>query len=217
MIFHIISLIFQLSEFVQEVCHGRDPSHGHAHMQKVAAVSTDLLKTVIGDTAGATKYIMYVLIVAWLHDVADHKYDKDGRLKASVRDFINSLIDDEFVTNQIMTVIDSVSFSAEDKARKSGVHIDWTEKLGPFWVVVRTCVSDADKLEALGQTGFERVVAYTMEHQPGIDRQTLKAEVEKHAGEKLYRLRGEGFIVTEAARKMAVEKEAELRSLIAAM
>lgn len=57
----------------------------------------------------------WVLIVVWLHDVADHKYDKDGTLQIKLVEFVNSIEPDPIIANYLVQCVDMVSFSNETK------------------------------------------------------------------------------------------------------
>ena len=58
------------------------------------------------------------ITVAWLHDVADHKYDKDGSLERRMDDFgrANNIWNYE----EVKRVIKYVSYSSENKAILAG-------------------------------------------------------------------------------------------------
>lgn len=67
-------------------------------------------------------------------------------------------------------------------------------KLSPYLDALR----DADRLEAIGQIGIDRCIAYSI----SIGRR-IPEEVVDHCHEKLLRLYNEKFIVTEEGRKLA--------------
>ena len=72
----------RLSSFVQEICKDRDPSHGHQHMEEVAQLSMDIFHHKYPHPEDVENYgrlLVLTLIVAWMHDVPDHKYDHDGK------------------------------------------------------------------------------------------------------------------------------------------
>ena len=74
-----------LSEFVAEICQGRDDSHGHAHMKAVAETTRFIIQQDFIDESG--NLTLDAITAAWLHDVADHKYDHDGTLEQKLDDF----------------------------------------------------------------------------------------------------------------------------------
>jgi hypothetical protein len=213
----IMNLLRTLSEFVEQVCDGRDESHGYKHMQFVTVNSHKILQNEdsnsIEESTG--KIFMYVSIVAMLHDVADHKYDKDGTLKNKVFEFVrDKVLFDEENALLVMKIIDHISYSKENEAIQSGKPIDFNAVLGNFGAYVRDIVSDADKLEALGEIGFGRCVEFTKDtykkkHDKEISYELLKQEVIKHANEKLLRLKDE-FMRTSYGKQLAISLHDEL-------
>lgn len=187
-----------LSKYVKEVCADRDPSHGHEHMQKVAENSIKILNEM--NYMENNFILMHVIIVAWLHDVCDHKYG--DHLKSNMQTFLldNHFDDPEYIFN----IIDRISYSKEDKCIKQGVSYksDWMDVLGEDGCIIRDIVSDADKLEAIGKIGIERCIEYTRHKNVDITQHQLNIEVHKHAEEKLLRLKDE-FIRTEPGKRMA--------------
>ena len=195
----------KLSDFVKKICDGRDKSHGHAHMKCVAR---NALKILVFELNNFNKeVIMKIMTIAWLHDVADHKYDKDGTLKIQVREFLKTIFDNENDCDLVMKIIDLISYSNENNAILSGNKIDFCKELGLVNGFIRYVVSDADKLEALGRIGFDRCVEYTRHNYKEkygieISNEILKQMVTTHANEKLLRLKDE-FIYTNTGKKMA--------------
>lgn len=198
----------QLSEFVEESCKGRDPSHGHSHMLTVVLNALKILEAEKNTISKEyqEKILKYVMIVAWLHDVADYKYDKDGILKNKVFKFLKSIVSED-ETILIIKIIDHISYSKENKAIVSGTPINFYEILGDIGTTVRDIVSDADKLEALGKIGFDRCVEYQKhyykeKHNSDIPYDWLKKKVHEHSNEKLLRLKDE-FMRTNYGKQMA--------------
>jgi HD superfamily phosphodiesterase len=140
-----------LAMFVRRITHDRDPSHGFDHM---AAVCDNAIRIMAGMEL-TDKQIYNTTIVAWLHDVADHKYDKNGRLAAAVKRFLHTIVPAADI-DYIMKCIKFVSFSVE--ARLGRDH--FIKVLPAEWLVVRDIASDADKLEAMGLAGIERCKSY---------------------------------------------------------
>ena len=205
-----------LANFVRNTCAERDESHGYTHMEHVALNSVIIL---LGEHNNVCSEIdqnvlSKVIIVAWLHDVADHKYDKDGALNTLVNDFLMNLLNDEFECKLIMKIIDMISFSKENNALKAGKEIDFIKMLGITGAYVRNIVSDADKLDALGKGGLERCIkysifAYEQKHNIPIPINQLYNEVMHHADDKLLRLKDE-FIRTNTGKLIAVKLHSEL-------
>ena len=102
-----------LSDFVQTICAGRDESHGHAHMKTVAEMSSFLIQQDYHDRRQYRHLIQDAITAAWLHDIADHKYDHDGTLEKRLDEFGAANISNYA---DIKQVIKYVSYSTENKA-----------------------------------------------------------------------------------------------------
>lgn len=195
-----------LSDFVQKTCAGRDESHGHAHMQAVATTARYLVQVDFTDRRHYHHLILDAITAAWLHDIADHKYDHDGTLQQTLDDFGYKHISNY---EDIKKVIKYVSYSSENKAILAGTPLDYDTLLMPYYALVRHIVSDADKLEAIGQIGITRALEYTRDANPTYTEQQVIADVCKHANEKLLRLSTE-FIRTPTARALAQQRHQEM-------
>jgi len=194
-----------LSQFVQETCQGRDPSHGHAHMQTVAQNALEIYLQFTGNHAN----LRLVLIAAWLHDVADHKYvSEDPTLLLKLEGFLDRLSREEGdpeLAKEVKLVIDHISYSKENRLRKErfgGNHVDWEMILPAHLIEVRDIVSDADKLEAIGMIGVERCLHFAKVQDPNVTEREAVHHLIEHAQEKLLRLKDEYF-KTPPAKKMA--------------
>jgi HD superfamily phosphodiesterase len=194
-----------LSDFVKEVCAGRDDSHGHAHMKAVAEMTRHLIQEDHIDESG--HLMLDAITVAWLHDVADHKYDHDGKLQQKLDDFgrANNIWNYE----EIKQVIRYISFSTENKAILAGTPLNFQAILGAYYSQIRDIVSDADKLEAIGTIGIQRAIDYTTHANPSYTHQHVIADVYKHAHEKLLRLATD-FIRTPLGRAYATKRHQEM-------
>ncbi|CCW66155.1 unnamed protein product [Phytomonas sp. Hart1] len=196
-------------KFVHDVCLDRGPSHGYTHMNRVTEQAI-LLYHLNADSREAnpeSTFDLYaIILVAMLHDVADHKYDSDGVLALRLLDFVTDEVaqwiqlahdplgfllasnaqplgvlqavltnparifaeDDAAMLRQqslsdlletIFSTIKAVSYSVENKKG-----MGWFKKvLPPRWLAIRNVVSDADKLDALGEDGLMRSYAYVCE------------------------------------------------------
>ncbi|RNF09754.1 HD superfamily hydrolase [Trypanosoma conorhini] len=214
--------------FVGDVCAGRDATHGLAHMERVTENALLILHMERGPAARSALALSRVILVAMLHDVADHKYDAANALLRQVREFLEAekgVIVDEGkngaeALNHALTAVEAVSFSKE---KKHGMR--WFEaKLPPDWVFVRDVVSDADKLEAIGEEGLRRCLMYTrctlmaregsQVWDAALRRHCLEA-VKEHFAEKLSRLSTE-FIVTPAGKFLAAPRHAAMEQALKA-
>lgn len=195
-----------LSVFVQTTCADRDESHGHAHMKAVAEMSRHIINRDYRDRRHYHHLIQDAVTVAWLHDIADHKYDHDGTLKQRLDEFGYKNIPNY---EEIKKVIEYVSYSSENKAILAGTPLDYDSLLTPYYALVRHIVSDADKLEAIGKVGIKRAIEYTTEANPTYTKEQVYHDVWKHAHEKLLRL-STHFIRTPSARTMALERHKEM-------
>lgn len=124
---------------------------------------------------------------AMLHDVCDHKYPQ-SITKMQRNDFINSHLPPN-KAQIVIDVIDNISFSQEVKGQRI--------TLPPPYNVYQNIISDADKLEALGERGLQRCIAFTEERGGKVP-----DDVVVHCKEKLLRLKDE-FIRTPTARVLA--------------
>lgn len=219
----LIPFWHKLSSFVYEVCEGRDESHGYDHMEKVAINSVKIFNELYN--VNYDNYDNYndliehklklVIIVAWLHDVNDHKYvnENNNDIKKLMVSFLRTLYPDNYKNNDnqkfkiIFDIIDRISFSKEKKIRDKDGYYDWLNVLGEIGLEIRDIVSDADKLEALGKIGFGRCKMYTEEiyfkkYNKKIPYNILKENIIKHSHEKLLLLKDE-YIRTDIGKKMA--------------
>ena len=193
-----------LCDFVEKICKGRDESHGYEHMTSVTKRAMDILSKECDKDEFYDNKLIKVMIVSMLHDVADHKYDKDGDLQKQVINFLETFYDDP---EQIIKIIDYISYSKEKKAIDNGCPIDFIKELGDVDANIRHIVSDSDKCEALGKMGLRRCVEYTQhsykqKYNIDISFELLKEEVINHSNEKLLRLKDD-FIRTKTGKLMA--------------
>lgn len=193
------SLIDKLETFVKAICKDRDYTHGFEHMQKVAKTSIEILKHEYQNRYIPAIYEKDVLIVAYLHDVADHKYDKDGTLREQLRQFMKDKLElPQGLIEWYLDIIDRISYSREVKY---GDH-DWKKVLTDYGIEIRNIVSDADKLEAIGQVGIDRYRKYIIERNPNISQDELDKKIREHADEKLLKIK-DNFIRTKTGKIMA--------------
>ena len=235
----LIRLWESLSCFVRDNTKERDDSHGHEHMRRVALNAimifemerSDICQQLLTDyvsnyekfavNTNSNDFIGFkmdqilknIITVAWLHDVADHKYDHDGRLLESVKQFIKS--NSENNNNSLLTIIRKVSYSEEARFQKENPNRedDFISDLGLQDQIVRNIVSDADKLEALGKIGVDRCIEYSREvlkeNGQNVTTEQINSRVLKHAEEKLLRLK-DNYIRTHSGKKIAEKLHEEM-------
>ena len=131
------------------------------------------------------KVLMYACL---LHDVCDHKYDlsisKEQRNK-----FIEEQLQNEEQSKCVIDVIDNISYSQEVKGLR--------KTLSYPSCMYQHIVSDADKLEALGQVGLDRCIAFTKARGGKVP-----DDVIEHCHEKLLKLK-DSFIRTRRGKELA--------------
>ena len=199
-----------LSDFVLTTCAGRSDTHGHAHMKAVAETSAYLLFVDFYDKDGTL--MLDTITAAWLHDVADHKYDHDGTLEQQLDAFGAANIPNYA---DIKQVIKYVSYSTEHKAILAGTPLDFKQILGDYYSNIRDIVSDADKLESIGVKGMERSLTYNTDTNPTFTHAQVIAEVRKIYDEKLVKLATQ-FIRTPTARAIAQKEHTKMEEWLAA-
>lgn len=150
---YLLELWNKLSNFVEKECSSRDTSHGFFHMRQVARTSLYIQSN---DYPDMSPNMVKVLIAsAWLHDVADHKYDHDGKLGILVDQFLESELSKYKI--HILMIIKSSSFTFE----KNNNITQWDQLYDkPKYATIRHIMSDADKLDALGSRGITRIIEY---------------------------------------------------------
>jgi HD superfamily phosphodiesterase len=193
-----------LSKFVMTTCSDRSETHGHAHMEAVAEMSAYIIQQDFADKD--IKFILDTITAAWLHDIDDHKYDHDGTLEQRLDEFGTANISNYA---EIKQVIKCVSYSTEHKAILAGTPLDFPAILGDYYSQIRDIVSDADKLESIGEKGMERSFSYNKERNPTFTDVQVIAEVRKIYDEKLVKLATQ-FIRTPTAQAIALKEEKEM-------
>lgn len=222
----LVSLDYKLSEFVKEVCRDRDESHGHEHAKKVAISSIQIFLNTFGDILPGPRLIhlalaKLTLITAWLHDIDDAKYqnDKSESVRLQMKDFLlNELSVNGNDVDLVFKITKYISYSAEVKLQQDqgGRRIDFDALLGAKGGMIRNIVSDADKLEALGNIGLQRCIEYTRhayfsKHNSEIPLDVLKQMVKQHADEKLLKLSTQ-FMRTNYGKRLAEPLHQELEN-----
>lgn len=203
--------LHKLQQFVDSKCIGRDESHGYAHMEKVAIRSEYIYTQMVNVVDN--NLLQMILAVAWLHDVADHKYHPTKQILCDIETFLYQFYD-KYDVSLIMNIIDRISYSKENHTIINNIPSDWEEILGEKGTFIRNIVSDADKLEAIGKEGLLRCQQFTEEcyikkYNKSIPYHVMVNNVVIHAKEKLLRLYTD-FIHTEPGKRLAKPLHDEL-------
>lgn len=126
-----------------------------------------------------------IAYTALLHDVCDHKY-VSCITKEDLFKFVEENLGSDKAT-QVLSIIDNISYSKEAKGK--------LVKLEEPYETYRNIISDADKIEALGEVGLKRCIQFSNAH---------NGNVVEHCHEKLLRLLPDGFIRTSGGKQLAV-------------
>lgn len=144
---------------------GRDASHGMEHFERVRQMAVALYEeSKPGGGPADPEELLILELAALCHDVLDHKYIGSPKELQAARAYLMGALDDvaELTSQQrdrVLLVADNISLSKE-KARQ----LQMEELRREGLVLVRDCVSDADKLDALGRLGLRRLAQYQLCH-----------------------------------------------------
>ena len=224
----------ELVTFCRNATVGRDPSHGVEHMTQVrenaikifdAMVSANELCDILPDAGSVAHARRMVQAAAQFHDIADHKYVHGDLSQCGVEEELCKHFT-KSVAKNIVHIMDRVSFSKELKLRVAAKDVEepvsFVEILGMVGALVRDIVSDADKLEAIGERGVNRCLQYEREKIQRVHRRVatpteLLDHLLEHAREKLLILYCRRYIRTRAGRLMAVPLHQEMVDIICEM
>lgn len=172
----------KIDDFVRFHTRDFDESHDINHAIAVRDNSFAIIETLM------SKYDrLFIYAASMLHDVRDHKYSTCISEK-KFNDFVHEIYPSQ--AKNILCVIKNISFSNQVKGKREKFDYPYSNYL--------IAVSDADRLEALGEVGLNRCIKYTVAKGGNIP-----DDVIKHCHEKLLKLLPDNFIVSEHARKLA--------------
>jgi HD superfamily phosphodiesterase len=153
----------RFASWVAAVTADRDASHDMAHFRRVEGLALDLLREdegsyredgVHGEEEDRESLVR---ITALAHDVLDHKYVPDIHLEERREDLVRALREHAHLSDaqveKVMLASVNVSLSRELAGR---LQVEALREAGASWL--RDLVSDADKLDSLGEIGLRRLV-----------------------------------------------------------
>jgi uncharacterized protein len=176
-----------LLKFITPFFIHRDLSHNIDHVIRVVGLTDHLiLYSYNRDIQNQHRHTIRCLakIIAWLHDVDDRKYhDPAIQAEQKMTDFLATMFPD-VVVPMILKAVKYVSYSQQIKL--FGTHPpQWYLHLPDTLIVARNFVSDADKIDALGEIGIQRCLAYSRYKHPDEDEQFHINHLIQHYQEKL--------------------------------
>jgi len=184
--------------FVKQTLANEPTGHDWYHINRVVKLSEKIAQKEGGD-------IFKIKLIALLHDISDYKlYKTEQEGIEKLNNFLDEIIDDEQLKNEIKSTISGISF-------KGGTN---TQKLSLEGQIVQ----DADRIDAIGAIGIARAFAYggnknRAMHTPDQKPQTFKNQEEyknnkgstiNHFYEKLFLLKDK--LNTSSAIKIAEQR-----------
>lgn len=135
-------IIAQTIEYVKNQLSGAEGGHDWFHIERVWKTTKS-----IAAEEGVDSFVAE--LAALLHDIADPKFHNNDESigPATAKNFLQSMQVDADVTNQVVAIIENVSFKGGHKSSSfSSPELD--------------VVQDADRLDAIGAIGIARAFNY---------------------------------------------------------
>lgn len=191
--FNLVEVDKLIDEFVADLTKHRDKSHGYDHLREVSRYAVYIAV----EEGCSQEVLVSILLVAWLHDLIDHKYPDEAVINIrKITEFITK--HNLAIPSLILNIIDRISYSKEVAHGDS----EWKSVIGISGIRIRNIVSDADKLTAMGAAGVKRCAEYIKEKYPAITQRELNYKLLNHANEKLLLLKDK-FIRTTTGKNLA--------------
>ena len=187
--------IDDLFDICQELTHNYDESHDVNHHLEVLR---NALSIMIQLESKSIELITLVIFASTLHDIVDTKYPTDVGIKR--RKLIIFLNERSKIVNKndVIWVIDNISFSNE-------VKFGYPTHPNPIVQLARDIVSDADKLESIGDIGIHRCTIYTKAINPNLSSQDINKLVIQHCHDKLIKIKDQ-YMRTMPGKTMAIPR-----------
>ena len=179
-----------------------DESHGVKHhldvYQNAILIFSDLNLLEDKSVSSGDYYHMLDIIIysSLLHDTIDHKYPNNLEEKIrKVNEFLN-LVDPK--AGDIKWIMDNISYSKEAK-------FGYPIHPNKYVQLARDIVSDADKLEALGEIGLRRCYEFCQVINPNANKSELTKMVVQHCHDKLLKIKDQ-YIRTVPGKNFATDR-----------
>lgn len=136
-------VIEKSTDFVKKRMLNSESGHNWFHVYRVWILAKQIAESLKAN-------MLIVELGALFHDIADPKFHNGDREVAPriTREFLNSLAIDQEIIEQVIHIVNNVSFS-KTKGKK-----------GEFQSLELDIVQDADRLEAIGAIGIARSFHY---------------------------------------------------------
>lgn len=194
----MINISESLENLAYNLLKNRDISHGYIHALKVRDKALEIAKHLnIDDKVKLLK----IETASLFHDLWDKKYLNSECQEQSKKIFKRNLKDLKFNNQDIKDIeiiIVNISLSNEMKLRNLGHKISLKNLQE-----MRDIVSDADKLEMLGQNGIDRIIQYEIFNRNNQNVENVKNEIVKVYDNKISKLLKDNYIKTDYAIKLA--------------
>jgi len=190
-------------ELVRKYTDTCDSAHDMSHLQHVAYEANKIADTLFAPNTFQT--LIYACSLG--HELLDQKqacYDETELLS-----LLKTIFSSDRVASLITFIAKTVSYSKVSKWKRDG-H-DFTKDACPFWILIRTCVSDADMLDGVGRdtdeaentcTGLNRMLDYRRSNVALMnDKPLLIKEINQHLDDKFRRVLKDDHLITKYARK----------------
>lgn len=174
--------------------HDYDSSHNLSHHFSVFQNTLKIMETWhFGDRQQDA--MLMATYAALLHDTVDYKYPVNIDIKRqAVEEFLQQKIG--HLAQNIKWIIDNISYSKE-------IALGYPRHDDAVVQLIRDIVSDADKLDAIGEIGLRRCRDYNAAKYPELGEHQITQLVVKHCHDKLLSLR-DNYIRTKTGRELAI-------------
>ncbi|PWN40197.1 hypothetical protein IE81DRAFT_293781 [Ceraceosorus guamensis] len=215
-----------------------DPSHDWHHVHRVRQMSIWLSRC---PSLPSQPDMITLELAALFHDMADAKYDPTASARTLLSPFLSrypQILEEEQV-NLIIRIVENVSWSKDQKRRAerqkreaAGLEETAEERERTKWeesCSELACVSDADRLDAIGSMGILRVAAFSGAKDrplhippanpagdsvpPAEQGEGYNSSAIAHFHDKLLKLRGER-LRTETAKQEAERRQMMMKSFL---